>query len=125
MLLDVNKKSNILRRWRWRIPRLIAGYCGVFLVATCTAISAQAPIANQPAGPVPAQGIQPVAITLDEAIRRAQASNSNYVSAEAGNRISRLDRSIARNSLLPSAVYLNQYLYTQGNGIPTTGSSAE
>jgi outer membrane protein TolC len=35
----------------------------------------------------------------------------------ANSKVSALDRSIARNGLLPSAVYHNQYLYTQANGL--------
>jgi outer membrane protein TolC len=79
----------------------------------------------QAAGPGQSASGQPVAITLDEAIRRAQDNEPNYVSAAAGNRIAGLDRSIARSGLLPNVAYLNGYLYTQGNGLPVTGGTAE
>jgi outer membrane protein TolC len=59
---------------------------------------------------------QPVAFTLDEAIHRAEANEPTYAASLADSRISALDRSIARNGLLPSVVYHNQYLYTQANG---------
>jgi outer membrane protein TolC len=59
---------------------------------------------------------QPVTITLDEAIRRAEANEPTYAAASAENRASALDRSIARAGLLPSVVYHNQALYTQANG---------
>ena len=117
MLLDVYNQPKIQPGGSCRTTRLVAGQCLLFLVAAGVAISAQAPIANPTVGPGPSPSTQPVVITLDEAIHRAQANEPNYVSAAAGNRIAGLDRSIARNGLLPSAVYLNQYLYTQGNGL--------
>src|SRR3954453_15004188 len=58
----------------------------------------------------------PVIITLDEAIRRAQANEPNFAIARAEAKATALDRSIARAALLPNAVYLNQFLYTQGIG---------
>jgi outer membrane protein TolC len=59
---------------------------------------------------------KPVVITLDEAIRRAQASDPAFVASAAANRNSALDRSIARAGLLPNVAYLNQGLYTEPNG---------
>jgi outer membrane protein TolC len=58
----------------------------------------------------------PVTISLDEAIHRAEANEPAYALAAADSRASRLDRSIARAGLLPSATYHNEYLFTQGNG---------
>lgn len=55
-------------------------------------------------------------ITLDEAIRRAQANEPAYAASSAESRASALDRSIARADLLPDVVYHNQALYTQPNG---------
>jgi outer membrane protein TolC len=62
----------------------------------------------------------PLVITLDEAIRRAQASEPNFVAIRGEAKATALDRSIARAALLPNAIYHNQFLYTQGNGIGTT-----
>ncbi len=59
----------------------------------------------------------PVSITLDEAIRRAEANEPTYAAASAESRVSALDRSIARAGLLPSVDYHNQVLYTQANGL--------
>jgi outer membrane protein TolC len=67
--------------------------------------------------PGPGAAAQPEIITLDEAIHRAEANEPAYAAAMAQSRVSALDRSIARNGLLPSAVYHNQYLYTQANGL--------
>jgi outer membrane protein TolC len=67
-------------------------------------------------------------ISLDEAIVRARANEPNFAASLAASRISALDRSIARSALLPTAVYHNQYLYTQPNGSTnqagSTGSQA-
>jgi len=62
-------------------------------------------------------GVAPVSITLDEAIKRAQANEPAYAAALAEGRASALDRSIARAALLPSVTFHNQALYTQSNGL--------
>lgn len=59
----------------------------------------------------------PVAITLDEAIRRAETNDPVYAASKADRGIAALDRSIAISGLLPSVVYHNQALYTQPNGL--------
>jgi outer membrane protein TolC len=66
------------------------------------------------------QSNAPMVISLDEAIRRAQANEPNFATARAEAKATALDRSIARAAQLPNAVFHNQYLYTQGNGIGTT-----
>ena len=58
----------------------------------------------------------PSIISLDEAIRRAEANEATFASVQADSRSAQLDRSIARAGLLPTAIMHNQYLYTQGNG---------
>ena len=58
----------------------------------------------------------PVVITLDEAIRRAQASEPAYAAAVAASRTAGLDKSIAVAGLLPNVAYFNQGLYTEPNG---------
>jgi outer membrane protein TolC len=55
-------------------------------------------------------------ITLDDAIARAKSNESNFAAAVAANRNAALDHSLARAALLPSVVYHNQFLYTQGTG---------
>ena len=54
------------------------------------------------------------AITLDKALKRAQANAPAFAAAVALSKTAALDHSIARAALLPSAVYNNQFLYTQG-----------
>jgi len=63
-----------------------------------------------------AEASKPVVITLDEAIRLAQASDAVYAASTAASRVAGLDRSIALGSLLPSVVYNNAAIYTQGSG---------
>ena len=58
----------------------------------------------------------PAVITLDEAIRRAQASEPAYAAAVAASRTAGLDKSIAVAGLLPNVAYFNQGLYTEPNG---------
>jgi outer membrane protein TolC len=57
-------------------------------------------------------------ITLDEAIRRAQAVETTYGAAVADAGVAQAQRGIARSTLLPGVVYHNQYLYTQGQTAP-------
>jgi outer membrane protein TolC len=59
----------------------------------------------------------PAVISLDEAIRRAEASDPAYAAAKADKGVAALDRSIARGGLLPGVGYHNQALYTQPNGL--------
>jgi len=91
---------------------------------TCTNIffvvaPAVVPARAQSAAADPAQpaAAQPVSITLEEALHRAQANEPSYVAAAADSRSAALDRSIARSALLPGVVYHNQYLYTEPNGL--------
>jgi outer membrane protein TolC len=68
-------------------------------------------------------------ISLDEAIQRAEVNEPVFAASVAESRVSQLERANARASLLPSATYHNQYMFTQGNGTQdranqlTTGSS--
>jgi outer membrane protein TolC len=55
-------------------------------------------------------------ISLDEAIRLAQANEPTFRAAEAESRALSIERTNARAALLPSATYHNQVLYTQPSG---------
>ncbi len=68
-------------------------------------MQAQAPIAATPN-----------VVTLDEALRLAEANEPSFRASVADSGIARLDKSIAVSGLLPSAIYHNQYLFTQANG---------
>ena len=56
------------------------------------------------------------AISLDEAIRMAEANEPTFAAALAEGRATALERKDARAAFLPSATYHNQYLFTQSNG---------
>src|SRR5579862_1935667 len=130
MLQDVINQPNSRRgnpQHRFK-PSGLARSVYLLILAAPAAILAQAPDTNQPATSPSTPASTPVVVTLEEAIHRAQANEPNFVSATADNRIAGLDRSIARGALLPSAVYHNQYLYTQGNGLQNQagqGASAQ
>src|ERR1035437_1255348 len=86
------------------------------------AVLASAGFAQQPAAPVTAPPTA-AAITLNDAIARARANEPTFAAAVAAERNAALDRSIARAGLLPSATYLNQYLYTQGIRCPLSNAA--
>ena len=73
--------------------------------------------AQQPAA-VTAPQSQATTITLNEAITRARTNEPTFAAAVAAAHNAALDRSIARAGLLPSAVYHNQFLYTEPNHCP-------
>jgi outer membrane protein TolC len=65
------------------------------------------------------------AITLDDAIQRAQHANSAYFAAVTDAALAKSQAVVARSTLLPGIVYHNQYLYTQGQpGFLTTTPSS-
>ncbi|HUB29342.1 MAG TPA: TolC family protein, partial [Terracidiphilus sp.] len=68
---------------------------------------------------------QPVVITLEEAIHRAESSDPVFAAARAANRSAALDRSIAVAGLLPTAHLYSQDIYTQPNGIYTEGDAGQ
>ena len=55
-------------------------------------------------------------LSLDEAIRRAEANEPAFAAASAESAASLLERKNARAGLLPTATYHNQVLYTEPNG---------
>lgn len=63
-----------------------------------------------------ASAVAPPIITLQEALKRAQANEPNFATALADARVAGLDKSIARAGLLPSVTYHNEALYTQPGG---------
>ncbi|HEY1895261.1 MAG TPA: TolC family protein, partial [Terracidiphilus sp.] len=89
----------------------------IFLVLALAVVPARAQSAPATADPAQPATAQPVPITIEEAIHRAQANEPSYAAAAADSRSAALDRSIARSALLPGVVYHNQYLYTEPNGL--------
>lgn len=58
-------------------------------------------------------------LTLQNAIERARAYNSQFMAAANAVASAREDRVQAKAALLPSLNELNQYIYTEGNGTPS------
>ncbi len=81
------------------------------------------PAARAQAAAQPAEA--PVVISLDEAIKRAQANEPAFAAARAASQSAALDRSITRAGLLPSARLYSQDIYTQPNGIYTEGDAGQ
>ncbi len=63
----------------------------------------------------------PVPITLRDAITRARANYAQYLATVADAKVAQEDRLQARDALLPSLGYTQQYLGTQGNGKTPSG----
>lgn len=62
---------------------------------------------------------------LTDVIDRAKGNEATFAAAVANARIAKLDRSIARAGLLPTAIYHNQFLYTQGiHGVVTSSGAS-
>lgn len=79
----------------------------------------------------PAQTATPQAVaansaplSLDDAIRRAEANEPAFAAAAAENHAAALERKDARAALLPSARYHNQFLFTESNHTHTTLGTA-
>jgi outer membrane protein TolC len=60
-------------------------------------------------------------VTLAQALAQARANEPAFAAAAANEKVTALDRSIARAALLPDATYHNQVLYTQPNGARNGG----
>ena len=73
------------------------------------------PVLAQTASPADVQSIS-LTLSLDDAIRRAEANEPNFAAATAEQHSLSLERKNARAALLPVASYHNQVIYTQPNG---------
>jgi outer membrane protein TolC len=58
-------------------------------------------------------------VTLEDAMERARNNSQQLQSARIGSQLLHEDRQQARAAFLPTLNYLNQYIYTQGNGTPS------
>ncbi len=65
---------------------------------------------------------QQKAITLDDAIRLAEANEPSFAGAMAESRVAALQRWDAKAALLPSVTAHNQYLYTESNHAKSSSS---
>lgn len=83
---------------------------------------AQAPTVQSDSAAVPAQ---PIVITLEQAIARAQTSDPAFAAAQAARKSAALDHSIAVAGLLPTVHAYSQDIYTQPNGIYNEGDAGQ
>ena len=65
-------------------------------------------------------GKVPETLTLEQAVARAQANEPVFAAARAEQKALALDRTSARVAMLPTAIYHNQAIYTQHNGVPAS-----
>lgn len=82
----------------------------LILICIVSGASCRAGIAQEPTAASIAS------ISLQEAIKRSQSTNTAFAAATTDAQVAQSERSIARAALLPSVAYHNQYLYTQGTG---------
>ncbi len=121
MLLSVETRENC--RW-WKAGRRAVWFaCAMGCCATMSRVGAAA---QAPGGGAAASApAAPVTITLEEAIRRAEASDPAYASASEASRSAALDRSIARAGMLPNARPYSQDIYTEPNGAYSEGDAGQ
>ena len=64
---------------------------------------------------------QQAAITIDlkNALERARLNSPQFQSSSLAVEAARIDRYLAKTAFLPTANYINEYVYTQGNGTPS------
>ena len=91
-------------------------FLGVVLLSAAALLAQDIPNPPQAAA---GGSAAPVAITLQNAIQRAQALVPEFRAAVTDAAVAREDRVQARAALLPSVNYTTQYLYTQGNRTAT------
>jgi outer membrane protein TolC len=60
----------------------------------------------------------PLTLTLQDALTQARRNSVQFLSAQTDRAIAHEDKVQARSALLPQVNYHNQYLYTQGTGVP-------
>lgn len=99
------------------LTRCISLICFAGTLASGGAALAQTSVQADQSAPA----ATPVVISLQEAIKRAQASEPNYANSVANARVAGLDKSVARAGLLPGARFNGQGLYVQPNGLREVG----
>jgi outer membrane protein TolC len=105
MMRSVCKNTFVTRAGLKRLAALV-------LAGVSSASLAQ----NSAASGASAQGNAPIAITLQDALTRAQQNEPTYRAALAQYGIARENKVQIRAALLPNVSFESSYLYTQGNG---------
>ena len=101
--------------------KIVTGTMLLGAMIVVAAVSASAQTNGQAAAQPSSALAQPVVITLEEALKRAQANEPAFAMSVADSRVAGLDKSIARAGLLPSARFNGQGLYVQPNGLREIG----
>jgi outer membrane protein TolC len=86
------------------------------LLFLCLSLAAQA---QSHTNGLPAPTTPILTLSLDDALARARANAQQLLSADLAARIAREDRVQAKAALLPTATWLNGFIYTQPNGTPS------
>src|SRR5262249_5286834 len=73
----------------------------------------------------PPESQAPVVLTMQDALARARNLDPTYRAALGDAEIAHEDHVQSRAALLPSVVYNNQYIFTQGIGIPGTSLTSD
>lgn len=96
-------------RFSGKAMRIVSAFTTFLLFAVSS-------VGQQPA-PTPAL---PITLTLQDVIQRARANSTHFLGAQAEAALASEDHVQSRAALLPAVSYNNQFIYTQGNGTPTT-----
>jgi len=124
MLLSVTILNSFWQGTERRCLSFLPGAISCLLLVAAAIAPALGQTPGTTADADPSGAAKPVVITLEEAIRHAQANEPAYAASSAESRAAALDRLNARAGLLPGVAYHNQALYTQANGQAGTGSQA-
>lgn len=89
----------------------------LFVLASPTFAQVQTLIAQARSGnPAATPGTAPLTVTFQDALQRARLNDPQYRSAVTDLGLAREDRVQARAGLLPSVIYNNSFIYSEGTG---------
>jgi outer membrane protein len=106
----------VLEAMRWKVRGKSRGHVAILALWTCLWVVLPAGVAQVVQGPNPPQAPAPE-LSLDQAMAAALANDPTYAASVAAHGSAKVDASLARSALLPSATATGQYLYTQPSGL--------
>jgi outer membrane protein TolC len=121
----VRRKDKALLQLRSRLnPLLVCLFIFPLILALAKAQTANLSVAADDPSPSPqaAAGTagSPRTITFQDALQMARKNSPQFNAAVTDLKVAHEDRVQARAALLPNVSYNSQYLYTQGNGTPSS-----
>ncbi len=119
MLVRSSLKA-LLQYWRILCFVGLSLATGLPVFAQTLTLSAQNSAATPPQGSTTPQTGSPATITLADALQMARKNSPQFKAAVTDLKLAHEDRVQARAALLPWASFNSQYLYTQGNGTPSS-----